>query len=296
MPAKILLVGINDYAPVGPGGPDLRGCVNDVRDAWDTFVNVLQIAPPIPRYARVLTDGRATRDNITTGLRWLLTPMAGVDRLVFYYSGHGSWVVDTDQDEPDGRDETICPHDFATAGMIIDDEFRKLFSTLKPGITLEVIFDSCHSGSGTRELGLMRAAPTEEQVTIRYVEPPVDHSIYWEANPGLPLKGLLRSTGTRQMVPVPGMNHVLWAACRDDQTAAEALIGGTHRGIFSYCFFKALRRAGLTTLRRQLEAIVCSAVRRMGYNQIPQLEGNVAELTQPIFREITTAGMAAAAR
>ncbi|NLB07436.1 MAG: caspase family protein, partial [Desulfobulbaceae bacterium] len=31
MANKALLVGINDYAPVGPGGPDLRGCVNDVR-------------------------------------------------------------------------------------------------------------------------------------------------------------------------------------------------------------------------------------------------------------------------
>jgi hypothetical protein len=32
MAKKALLVGINDYAPVGAGGPDLRGCVNDVRD------------------------------------------------------------------------------------------------------------------------------------------------------------------------------------------------------------------------------------------------------------------------
>ena len=35
MPAKGLFIGINDYAPTGPGGPDLRGCVNDVRDADD---------------------------------------------------------------------------------------------------------------------------------------------------------------------------------------------------------------------------------------------------------------------
>ncbi len=295
MPAKLLLVGINDYAPAGAGGPDLRGCVNDVRDAWDTFVNVLRIAPPIPRYTRVLTDSRATREKIMTGLKWLLTPEAGIERLVFYYSGHGSWVVDTNRDEPDGRDETICPHDFATAGMIVDDEFRSLFSSLKPGITLEVVFDSCHSGTVTRELDLMRAATTEQQVTVRYIEPPVDHSIYFEANPSLPLKGLLRSTATKQVVPVPGMNHILWAACRDDQTAAETAIGGTQRGVFSYCFFKALRRAGLTVVRSQLDAIVCSAIRRMGYNQVPQLEGNASEVTQPIFRGVKVAGTSAAA-
>jgi hypothetical protein len=250
--------------------------------------------PPTPRYARILTDSRATKANIIAGLKWLLTPMAGVDRLIYYYSGHGSWAIDTDHDEPDGRDETICPHDYATAGMISDDDFRKMFSTLKPGITLEAIFDSCHAGSITRDMDLAMAASTEQQVNIRFVEPPVDHALFWEGNPALPLKGLLRSTGSKQVVLVPGMNHIVWAACRDDQTSAEVPISGTFRGVFSYCFYKALRRAGLGVMRRQLDTIVCSAVRRMGYAQVPQLEANRADLTQPIFRDIKIAEAAAA--
>ncbi len=37
MKRKALLVGINDYAPKGGEGPDLGGCLNDVRDVAHTL-------------------------------------------------------------------------------------------------------------------------------------------------------------------------------------------------------------------------------------------------------------------
>jgi hypothetical protein len=46
------------------------------------------------------------------------------DTLVITYSGHGTWVPDSSGDEPDGRDEALCPHDIATAGPLLDDEIR----------------------------------------------------------------------------------------------------------------------------------------------------------------------------
>jgi hypothetical protein len=72
MTKKALLVGINDYAPVGTGGPDLRGCVNDVRDIANTL-SVLGIVPASPASMMILTDSRATRAAIMAGLRWLVT-------------------------------------------------------------------------------------------------------------------------------------------------------------------------------------------------------------------------------
>ena len=33
------------------------------------------------------------------------------DSLVFTFSGHGSWLPDDDRDEPDARDEMMCPYD-----------------------------------------------------------------------------------------------------------------------------------------------------------------------------------------
>ena len=129
MTKKALLVGINDYAPVGAGGPDLRGCVNDVRDMANTL-NVLGIIPATPGTMQILTDARATRAAILNGFKWLIKGAKKGDVLVFHYSGHGSQVADTSGDELDGKDETICPHDYATAGMIKDDDFRALLAGL----------------------------------------------------------------------------------------------------------------------------------------------------------------------
>jgi metacaspase-1 len=274
---KALLVGVNDYAPIGAGGPDLHGCVPDVADMANTL-NALGIVAASPGTMRILTNGSATRANILTGIRWLITGAAAGDVLVFYYSGHGTYVVDTSGDEADHKDECICPHDFASAGPIKDDDIRALLGGLPATVNLDVIFDSCFSGSATREL--VASAPL---ATIRFVEPPLDHSIYVDTNPRINTRGVMRA-GSRAVVPIPGLNHVLWAACRDNQTSAEASMeGGPVRGVFTYCFCKVLRRAGVSVTRRQLEALVAAYVRSKGFPQVLQLEGTVASIGQKVF-------------
>lgn len=286
MARKALLIGINDYAPVGAGGPDLRGCVNDVRDMAHTL-NVLGIVPPGPGSIRILTDARATRANILNGLKWLITGVNKGDVIVFYYSGHGSQVPDLSGDEleaPPKKDETICPHDYSTAGMFKDDDFRTAFAGMAEGVSLDVILDSCHSGTGTREMAVLSAAPQEEQITYRYVEPPLDYAYFLDANPTIPMKGILKpAPGEKEIVVVPGLNHALWAGCRDSQTSAEAPIGGVYRGVFTYCFCKALRKAGVGITRAKLNALVSADIKKMGYAQVPQLEGTKVSIGKKIF-------------
>ena len=284
MAKKAFLVGINDYAPCGPGGPDLRGCVNDVRDMARTL-SVLGIVPAVPGSMQILTDCRATRANILAGIGWLVKGAKKGDLLIFYYSGHGSQVADTSGDEIDGKDETICPHDFATAGMIIDDDLRAIFKGIPAGVNLEVILDSCHSGTGTREMAALAALPEEQQVTIRYVEPPLDYGFFLDEDPAIPLRGFMRAKpGEKQAVLVPGLNHVLWAACRDNQTAGEGSVGGAIRGYFTYCFCKVLRRAGVAVTRRRLDALVAGCLKQeFGAAQVPQLEGTAASLGEKVF-------------
>ena len=185
MTKKALIVGINDYAPVGVGGPDLRGCVNDVQDVAHSL-NALGIVPATPKTMRILTDQRATRSAILDGLKWLITGAKKGDTLVFHYSGHGSQVAELKGDEIDRKDETICPHDYASAGMIRDDDFRAIFKGLAAGVNLDVILDSCHSGTGTRELAAIASAPEEKQVTYRYIEPPLDYSYFLDSDPTIP--------------------------------------------------------------------------------------------------------------
>jgi len=284
---KAFLVGINDYAPVGAGGPDLRGCVNDVRDMASTLSG-LGIVPAVPASMRIATDARATRAAILDGLKWLVTGAKKGDLLIFHYSGHGSQMVDTSGEEPDSRDETICPHDFASAGMIRDDDLRSIFRPLPAGVNLDVFLDSCHSGTGTREALALQGLAEEEAVTYRYVEPPLDWGFFLEANPTLPARGLMRwarepIVGIKQAVEVPTMNHVLWAGCRDNQTSAEAKIGGVYRGVFTYCFCRKLNSAGIAVTRRRLDSLVSSCIKAMGYGQVPQLEGTKASLNEKVF-------------
>lgn len=290
MTKKALLVGINDYAPVGAGGPDLRGCVNDVRDMAHTL-NALGIVPASPLFMRILTDARATRTAILEGFRWLIKGAKKGDVLIFHYSGHGSQVADIGGEELDGKDETICPHDYATAGMIKDDDFRALLAGLPAGVNLDVFLDSCHSGSGTREIAALTRDGDEQIIAYRYIEPPVDWGYFIDANPGLPVRPIMRPETpeqnggalTRQAVAVSGMNHVLWAGCRDYQTSAEASIGGSFRGAFTYYYCQALRKAGVGITRRRLDSLVSADLAKNGYAQVPQLEGTKASLDQKVF-------------
>ena len=50
-------------------------------------------------------------------MHWLVRGAQPNDSLFFHYSGHGSQTYDSDGDEVDGNDETICPVDYNSAGM-----------------------------------------------------------------------------------------------------------------------------------------------------------------------------------
>lgn len=46
------------------------------------------------------------------------------------------------------QDETLLPTDYASAGMIVDDELNALLvRPLAAGVTLHALIDACHSGT-----------------------------------------------------------------------------------------------------------------------------------------------------
>jgi len=167
--------------------------------------------------------------------------------------------------------------------MITDDDLRSVLSTLPSGVNLDVILDSCHSGTGTRELASLAATPEELSVAYRYVEPPIDWGFFIDSNPSLPVRGILKQRKGRKAAVVTSMNHVLWAGCRYNQTSAEALVSGNYRGIFTYNFCKVLRGAGVAITRKALDSQVSRNIKAMGYAQVPQLEGTTTSLAEPVF-------------
>ncbi len=272
---KALIVGINLYAP--PAGPNLHGCVNDVQNVAYTL-NALHIVPATPATMHILTDQKATKANILAQLGWLTKGAKKGDMLVFYQSGHGTQVADVNGDELDHKDEAICPHDCAQTGFITDDMLRGIFSKLPAGANLDVILDTCHSGTGTREFN-----PGNPKWTARYMEPPLDYGFFIDAHPNLPAHRILKPREGEKEVVIADINHVLWAACRDYETSSESTIDGKDQGAFTYCFCKALRAYGTGLTRIKLDGLVAQCIKKLGPSQHPQLEGTKASMEEKVF-------------
>lgn len=252
MARKALLVGVNDYRTIN----DLNGCINDVTNVRDLLLKYFDFTIPD---IRVLVDRRATKAGIIDRLKWLLKGAKKGDNLVFHFSGHGTRLRDRDGDElKDHMDEAICPWDTDwDGGLILDDDLNKLFGNLPKGVNLEVILDCCHSGTCTRE------ALSSPQMKIRFLPPPIDIECREEED----LK--LKRFCIRSEAP---LTHTLWAGCRDRQTSADALIGNSYNGAFSYYFCRHIRSAQGKIARSELLKRIRASLKYEGYPQIPQLE------------------------
>ena len=115
MAKRALCVGINDYPD---SSMDLAGCVNDASD-WR------QVLEGRGYLVTSLLDAEATRQRMLDALDQLVSPASDGDALVFTFSGHGSWMPDADADEPDARDEMLCPHDVMQDHYVLDDDLHE---------------------------------------------------------------------------------------------------------------------------------------------------------------------------
>jgi metacaspase-1 len=269
---KALLVGINKYEMPGC---DLEGCVNDVTNVRDILLKYFGFAQG---NVRLVVDGRATKKNILSRLAWLVDKAKKGDCLLFHYSGHGSQIADRDGDEvKDKLDEIICPHDMDWDGTFItDDDLAKAFRAVPAGVNLEVLLDACHSGTGTRELAAIAGLPRELAFRPRFLQPPAD--IACRADEEMAVRKLLRATTGENPA-----GHVLFAGCRDNQTSADAYIGGSYNGAFTYYFCKHLRDAQGGVARAELIRRVRASLKFNGFSQVPQLEASTGERAKKVL-------------
>ncbi|HPD60311.1 MAG TPA: caspase family protein, partial [Thermodesulfobacteriota bacterium] len=244
-----------------------QGCVNDVTNIRDILLKYFGFTT---KDIRVLTDERATRKNILSRLSWLVGKARAGDCLLFHYSGHGSQIIDRDGDElKDRMDEIICPHDMDWDGnFITDDDLRNQFKNLSQEVNLEVLLDSCHSGTGTREMMGITALPMELSFKPRFLPPPVDIACRADDD-DIEVRRLLKGNNP--------LNHVLFAGCRDNQTSADAYINGSYNGAFTYYLAKHLRDMQGNISRSELIKRVRASLKFNGFSQVPQLEAPVAE-------------------
>jgi len=308
---KSLLIGINYTGSQHA----LRGCHSDV----ENMANFLRTRgyPSDPHNQRILLDDvqgptYPTGSNILDAMSWLVSEP---DTCCFlHYSGHGGQVKDPDGDRDSGFDDTIVPVDFEKNGQLDSDMLhRRLVSALPASSTLFVIFDCCHSGSAI-ELPFVYRTDADGQPSlvedtkvgielfsgaVHLIEGGFKFEKIKEATDLA--KGAMKLFHNLRHMNDPhedgvgeekfqedwvneGKSITMFSGCKDDQTSADANIGGKFVGAMSMSFLQAMAQdpnaAYLSTLQLTRKILIDG-----NYQQIPQLSIGIKnmDLNRPLM-------------
>ena len=147
---RALLVGIGVYERQSPFR-DLSGIDRDL----GTMQEVVRELGFEQSQIRVLADEEATLEGIRSAFQsWLIDAVGPGERALFYFSGHGYQVIDRDDDEQDGEDEVLVPHDYrgtaeALTNVVVDDDMEAWIGRLRTDDVL-IFLDACHSGTAVK--------------------------------------------------------------------------------------------------------------------------------------------------
>lgn len=282
-PMFVLQVGIGKYQHT-PTWAELRGAVTDVVEMRKVLEGE-RWGIPVANIV-TLTDAQGTKQLIFENFQTHLIAKArehyektkNRDAVVmFQFSGHGSQAPDVDGDEKDdGKDETLVTVDSQDAPGknfdISDDEIYALTTELRRWTdNIVYIFDSCHSGSGTRNAEDVRRLPEKK-------------------SPVVPMAGVGTTTrsgttkkedGDSGVLP-PGDDYIVITAARPNELASQKNCfeecGDARRpvvyGNLTYYLIDELKNARNDTSYRELMENVTRRVVAEKPTQTPQLEGD----------------------
>lgn len=226
-----LLIGINYFNTKYK----LFGCINDTqmlrqflkRTGFKNITTLTDDKNPKP-----------TKQNILSNFTNLLKNARSGDLIVFTYSGHGSNILDKNNDEVDKSDEVIIASDY---NRILDDEFKKIIQQyLKRNVTLFALFDCCHSG-------------TIFDLKYQYMD-----STNYD-----------KDTINNNNADTLG-NVIMISGCTDRQYSEDALINNKYQGAMTWSFLESMKTLKTPTWRELLKNMRM-LLQNGGYNQTPQL-------------------------
>jgi hypothetical protein len=160
--ALALHIGLNSVDPAHYGGWQgrLAACEFDAHD-------MQAIAQAQGFATQLLLTAAATAEAVQGALSRAAATLKSGDTLLITYSGHGGQVPDTNDDEPDGQDETWALYD----RELVDDELYELWAQFAPGVRIVVFSDSCHSGTVTRALPFYQGIKAQKAPKGRKPQP-----------------------------------------------------------------------------------------------------------------------------
>jgi metacaspase-1 len=229
---RALLMGLN----YRNSNYELLGCINDAYSLEKKLRGTYGF-----KDISIITDDtviKPTSDNIYNQIKQLLENSVSGDLLFISYSGHGSYIKDTNGDEADGQDEMIIGIDLIG---VKDDSFKSLLNTyLKSGVTLIMLCDSCHSGS-------MLDLKYQYKDTLNNVNLTINNKVS-------------ETLG----------NIILISGCQDNQTSADAYINNKSQGAATWGFVTALTNNPKPTWGN-LITNMRTLINGGGYTQVTQI-------------------------
>jgi len=273
-----LLVGINNYT-----SSPLKGCINDVKAVKEYLEEIHNKSKGRSLKIKVLTDKekiKPTRQNLIESFSFFDGAKKG-DFCLFYYSGHGSFIVAPKEFESDSGflQSFVCIDSREPGGKdIIDKEMGfLLWKTMinKTGVTFLAITDCCHSGTITK-------AMNAGSVTDRMVDCRSDnvHSTLIEYlgfdEEVNDQKGYELNSSNKYVVKPA--KHIHLASSKDNQTSKELDIDGVRRGVFTHSLLKILYNTGSQISYKELIEQTSAIVRNTVREQEPDINinGNLA--------------------
>lgn len=190
-----LLVGVGQYR--NPSFGDLPSAGRDV-DALYDVITAPRGGYGFPKQnVCVLRDGEATVAGVRKSFDALVARAKAGDSVLFYYSGHGAEVLDTNHDELDGADEALVLYDSLVGGVGVfrDDDLDGYLKVLTKAKVKDVVvlIDSATASAASR--GTMQTKGVEVAGGATLPEPAEGDGGYWTAGelPGVVVLAAARS-------------------------------------------------------------------------------------------------------
>lgn len=269
---RALLVGINYVGT----RDELRGCINDINNVASYLQSVREY--PL-NSCIVLSDvapRKPTRANILAAFKELLQGVRAGDELWFHFSGHGTLQRDLNGDEESGTDSCICPLDYEQSGLISDDVVRSELAALVPvGARLYMVLDMCHSGTGCD----LRYKFDDDSYLLNASAPAptaYDPNAWALRQTSYEFKKYVKTAG--EVVCISG--------CQDNQTSADAYLGGQAAGALTHSLLASLRANPAASYKwKHLLKDVCCRERVGRFSQRTSLtSGQPLNLEDAVFK------------
>lgn len=238
-----LLIGINYIGQ----DSSLNGCINDVQRVKKMLIENLHFKES---NIDMLTDNQSdvnkipTKRNILFSIYKLIIKARrdpSITNIWIHYSGHGTYIQDTNNDEQDTKDECIVPVHYKSSGLISDDFLQYYLRYLPSRASCVAFFDCCHSGT------ILDLEYTYNDSTLSFDK-----------------------TSNKKM----DNNIILVSGCMDHQVSMDAYnINGNNEysGAMTSALLSTLQKYNYTVRLKELLKDIRDFLNSRNFNQIPIL-------------------------